>query len=427
MLLNQVRTSHLDCGVQLVTETVPNSSSVSMGVWLGVGSRDETLATSGISHFFEHMAFKGTTKYTGLEIVEVFESSGGHVNAYTTKEHTCFYGKVVKEDSSKALDVLLQMISAPLLDPTETKKEKEVILEELRGALDSPDERAYDLLGSAMYPNSPLGFPIAGTLHSVKKLGPQNLKDHLQYILAECPIVIVLVGAIDHKKLEKQISEWIYSSHLKSRKKRTFKKRASTSFGVQHLQEKKDLEQANINLLFPAYKIQDSRCFAVSIVNTILGEGMSSRLFQKLREDHGLVYNINSFTEFMMGAGFFCINFSTDTSHVQEALKLVGQELTDIRQKGFGQKDYQFAQKYIRGNFLLEMENSSARMSFLAKMMLYEGKIYEFEKYLASYTKWSLPKVNAIAREMFQPKVWSSVAVIPRKMPLKTKSWLVLK
>lgn len=419
-----VRSSRLPGGVMVVTEHIPHFASISLGVWTGIGSRDEAPTQNGAAHFFEHMAFKGTPNYSALDIVKHFESTGGHVNAYTTKEYTCFYGKVVADEAKIALDVLLEMTLAPVLDKEEFKKEKEVILEEIRGGNDNPDERVYDILGSSLFGKHPLSRPIAGTLASVRKLKIHDLEQHLQAIRETYPLCISAVGSVDHDWIVEQVSAWLKSNKLLIRKKRNLRDRKKIPFKLCHIHENKDLEQASVVLAFPAYPLHDPRCFAVSLLNVMLGEGMSSRLFQEVREKLGLVYQIGSYTEFLEGIGFLAVTFSADAKHLSEAYQVIGKELEKLAKEGLTADELNFAKKYVKGNFLLEMESPQARAAFIARMALYEGRLYTQERYLKGYDRWSLPKINAVIKDVLGNGKWGSAAVLPKRVAYKPNVWM---
>ena len=418
-----IQCTRLSGGVMVVTEYMSHVSSVSLGVWSGIGSRDESPKQNGLAHFYEHMAFKGTENCNALELVQKFEATGGHVNAYTTKEYTCFYGKVVADEAVKALDTLLEMTLKPVLEAGEFKKEKEVILEEIRGCNDNPDERVYDLLGSALFGEHPLGRPIAGTLASVKKMTLLDLKAHLHNIQYNKPLCISAVGQVNHDKVVAQVKSWMTAHKLLTSKTRFLRDRKSIPFRLKHIHESKELEQATVVLAFPAFPIHDPKCYALSLLNVLMGDGMSSRLFQEVREKLGLVYQISSYTEFLAGAGFLAVSFSADSIHTGRAVSVIGKLIKQMASEGISAEELDFAKKYVRGNFLLEMESPQSRAAFLARAALFERRIYTPEKYLKGFDKWKLPAFNSLVKAVLRPQKWGSCAIVPKGTQYRPQQW----
>jgi predicted Zn-dependent peptidase len=415
---NKIQKTLLPNGMYVVTEEVPGSFSASVGVWLDTGSRDERHTNNGIAHLYEHMVFKGTPKRTGLDIVQQLEAKGGQLNAFTTKEQTCFYAKVVEEEVGLALDVLLDMAIYPLLDKEELIKEKEVVIEELKGCDDNPDERVYDLFGKALFGDQGVGLPIGGTVSSVEKLERSHLTRHLSKIQKKVPLCISVVGKAKHKDVLRAVQSIV---GLSTRRKnsiveiqnRKTQGRRRVRNKATHLCEYMDVQQATVTVGTTTFSSEDSRCFTASILNCVLGDGMSSRLFQKLREECGYVYHINSFHETMVGKGTFGVSFSTEPKYLQKATEAVVEELLTLKEQGISKEELRFAKNNVKGNFLLDMESTQSRMGFLARMALGENSVKNNTGYLRAVEKVTQKEVNTLIQDLLK-QPWASACILPK-------------
>ncbi|MBF0429783.1 MAG: insulinase family protein [Fibrobacteria bacterium] len=421
----------LSNGVVVATEEIPGVYSGSIGVWLDIGSRDETVATNGVSHLFEHMAFKGTVTRSGLEIVKTLEAAGGQINAFTTKEHTCFYAKVMGPKTPLALEILTEMVFQPALKKQELSKEKEVIIEELRGCDDNPDERVYDLFGEALFSNQKLGFPIAGTVKSVSALSQETLLAHAKKIRERVPVYIVAVGNVSHSEvisIVKRMTRHIKVGVSNRTKTKTIPqriiKRSKVLYSHSSILEKKDIHQANLMLGGPSFAVDNKKCFPLIILNNILGDGMSSRLFQKLREDYGCVYHINTYSEALMHAGLFGISFSTEPKHLVETLKLISGELKALKQEGISEDELEFAIENLSGSFLLDMESTQSRMTFLARLKMRSGIINSPQRYLKALKNVTRTEVQDVIHEVLDSRKWAIAAVLPKGKCPSLKKYL---
>ncbi len=433
--LSTPRYESLENGVWVATESLSHVRSASIGIYLDTGSRDEVPETNGLSHFFEHMVFKGTKGMNPLEIVQRFEATGGQVNAYTSKEQTCFYGKVVDTEIKSALEVLLDMVLDSRLDPVDVKKEKEVIIEEIRSVDDSADELVYELFSQATFGSHALGKPIAGTAKSVRALTRKMLVDHRDRARKSVPLVIVAVGRVDHDAIVKQVRKRFNircgavgangpstdsTSSPRARsgtglsRSRMAIARTPATFRAKHITKNKDVQQASVILGGSSYPSTSPQRFPLMLLHCALGDGMSSKLFQNLRETYGLVYSIFSNPEFLAKEGVFNIGFATEPKNLEKAVREIGKELAALRKNGLTAKELASAKKNIIGGILLGLESTSNRMSALARRVLGQNPDETLEEIIAKIEAVTRADILKCANEVLQPNRWGSAAVLPK-------------
>lgn len=413
--LSNPRYESLENGVWVATESLPHVRSASIGIYLDTGSRDEVPETNGLSHFFEHMVFKGTKRMNPLEIVQRFEATGGQVNAYTSKEQTCFYGKVVDTETKPALDVLLDMVLDSRFDPADVEKEKEVIIEEIRSVDDSADELVYELFSQATFGSHALGKPIAGTAKSVRALNRKMLIQHREAARKRVPLVVVAVGRVDHEAIVAQVRKRfkIRSSHPVAAPRKPLM-RSSATFRVRHVTKNKDVQQASVILGGPSYPWNSPQRYPLMLLHCALGDGMSSKLFQNLREMHGLVYTIFSNPEFLSHEGVFNIGFATEPKNLEKAIAEIGRELAALRKNGLTAKELSLAKKNITGGILLGLESTSNRMSALARRVLGQNPHETLEEAITKIEAVTRADILKCANEVLHPNRWGSAAVLPK-------------
>ncbi len=412
-------------GVWVATESLPHVRSASIGIYFDTGSRDETSETNGLSHFFEHMVFKGTKTLDPLDIVQRFEATGGQVNAYTSKEQTCFYGKIVDTEIKPALDALLDMVLDARFDKVDVEKEKEVVIEEIRSVDDSPDELVYELFSQAAFGSHALGKPIAGTAKSVRSLTREMLVQHREGARKHVPLAIVAVGRVDHAAIVEQVrkrfpltpkgGKRIESPHRGlGGLLRPVVPRNPAKFQIKHLVKQKDVQQASVVMGGPACPWDSPQRFPLLLLHCALGDGMSSKLFQNLREKHGLVYSIFSNPEFMAREGLFFIGFGTESKNLEKAVREIGRELALLRKNGLTAKELDLAKKNVIGGILLGLESTSNRMSSLARRVLSQNPNETLEEIIARIEAVTRADILNCAKELLHPNRWSSAAVLPK-------------
>jgi len=370
--------SILPGGIRVVSEYIPHVRSVSLGFWVEVGTRDEASEVNGISHFIEHMLFKGTKRRSAAEIARSLEDVGGTLNAFTSKELTCFYAHFLDNDLPLAVDVLSDMLINSIFAPEEIRKEKDVILEEIKSMDDVPEERIHDYFYQDLFGDHPLSRPTLGTRESLKKISRKAALDYMKANYTRNRLVVAASGNIRHQDLcdllAGQFDGWDNHSV------RTLTPpRPNGSY--QKVREE-DVAQAHICLGTQAFAFSDERKYAALIMNTILGAGMGSRLFQSVREMHGLCYSIYSYLEFMADTGVFCIYTGTDKDNIDLALELIHQELEKLKTEGLDKDELQRTKSQLKGNLMLSLESTSSRMNRLAKMEIYLQEYYTLDDVL---------------------------------------------
>jgi predicted Zn-dependent peptidase len=429
-----IKETVLENGVVVATESLPNIRSASLGVYLDIGSRDESPATSGLAHFFEHMVFKGTPKHDALQIVKIFEATGGQINAYTSKEQTCFYAKVVDTEVRPGLEMLLEMVLESHFDPIELEKEKDVIIEEIKGGNDNPEDYVYDLFSQAFFADHSLGYPIAGSAKTVKGLGREMLFEHQRKAAEAVPVYVVAVGRVDHAEIVDiarkafGLGPKVKSLASRSPGSRAATRRAPASLAERaaaarpghihkprHLIEKRPVHQVTALLGGSSYAWDHTNRYALLLVNTVLGDGMSSKLFQSVREALGLVYTIYSSPEFLINAGVFAIGFATEPKDIGKATKEINRQLQALRKTGLSKSEMDFAKANLRGSILLGLESSNTRMASLSRRLLYGKAGESIDTVLKRLDAVKPADVRLCIRDVFRAKHWASACIVPKR------------
>lgn len=414
------RRTLLENGIWVASEHLPHVRSVSMGVYLDTGSRDEHAKDGGLAHFFEHMVFKGTPTLGPLDIVRRFEATGGQVNAWTSKEQTCFYGKVVDGEQGPALDALLDMVFAAKFAPADIRKEKDVVIEEIRSVNDSPDELVHELFAQAAFGDHALGRPIAGTEDSVRGLNGAVLRARRDAARATLPAAVVAVGQVDHDALVARVRRFFRlrasraSARTNARAGRAPLARETATFSPRHLVHARDVQQASVVLGGAGVAFTSPDRYPLLLLHCVLGDGMSSRLFQNLREAHGLVYSIYTVPEFLSREGVFGVSFATEPGQVEKAVRETGRELARLRAEGLSAEELRRAKVNIKGSLLLGLESTGSRMSGLARRVLGDRWDETTAKVLERIDAVTRADVLRCARAHLDPATWASAAVVPK-------------
>lgn len=373
-------------GIRVVTEKVHHVRSVSLGLWFKAGSVYEKDSCSGMSHFIEHMLFKGTETRTAKEIAECMDGIGGHINAFTSKEYTCYYGKVLDEHLETLLDLLSDMLLYSRFEPSEIEKEKGVILEEIMMYEDSPEDNAFELLTDAVFDSHPLSNSILGEQETLNTFSRDRLVSFFSENYDVNSTVIAIAGNFEVSKLTELLIK--YFGSWKSGFRTTDIELPSVTYSKLSFLRIKDVEQAHICLGYPGVSILDDRRYAHLIFNNIFGGSMSSRLFQKIREDKGLAYSVQSHTSNYSNAGTLTIYAGMKPENIETVLSLILKEIDDIRNFGVKHDDLQKAKEQLKGSFILELESTSSRMISIGKTQLIKGQMFSPDEVLA--------KINAI-------------------------------
>lgn len=395
-----IRRESFENGLCLLTESMPDVRSVSLGVWLKRGSRHEPAALNGISHFIEHLVFKGTERRTAREIALAMDSVGGQMDAFTSKEYTCFYAKVLDEHLPTAVELLSDIVRRPRFDPAELERERQVIVEEIRMVEDTPEELVYDLFSSHFYDGHPLGRPIQGTEQTIGTLDRDRLLGFFHEVYLPQNLLIVAAGNLRHSRLAKLVGEAFGA--MASRDGQPARTRPPRVRGGVVAREKKDLEQLHLLLGLPAFPENFAGRYALFSLNALLGGTMSSRLFQKIREERGLAYTVYSAVNAFLDTGVLMVYAATSPSRAREVLGLVLEELADLRDKGPTAQELQVAKEHLKGSLMLSLESTSSRMSNLARQEIYFGRQFTLGEVLAGLDAVTPEAVHQVSRQLFR-------------------------
>ncbi|MSU37462.1 MAG: insulinase family protein [Pedosphaera sp.] len=416
--------STLANGLRLATVTMPHRASVALGIWVGVGGRHETAEQNGISHFIEHMLFKGTRSRSAREISEAVEGVGGYLNAFTSEEHTCFYARAHHERLPELFDVLFDMYLDSVFRPAEISKEREVIKEELAMYFDQPAQHVHELLNETAWPDQPLGRPLTGTPTTLDGLRRSHFLEHLATHYVASNTVIVAAGCVEHEplrcSLQRVAKRLRLGSPLAPEPARTVQTRPQIRL------HSKDTEQTQIAWGIRTCSRHDKRRFALRIFNVLLGENMSSRLFQSLREDHGLAYNIQSSPSSWDDAGDLVISAGLDTDRLEDAIRLIRKELLRLSSQRVGAAEFNRAKDYVLGQMDLSLEGTENHMMAIGEQILGYGRIYrppELRRLLSAVTA---AEVRQAARDFIQSDRMNLALVSPRKTVRGLESLLTI-
>lgn len=403
--------SQLEKGLHVATVSMPHMKSVSVGVWVATGSRYEPPALNGVCHFIEHLLFKGTRRRSARQISQAVEGIGGYLNAYTSEEVTCFHARACHSRLRELVDVLMDMLLNSRFDPGDIVKEREVIKEEISMYLDEPQHQVQELLNATLWPNQPLGRPITGTGQTLDAMGRSELLDFLERYYVARSAIVVASGNVRHGQLLRAVTPFAKRFHNGLRPSCTAAQDGQTA-PVVNLATKKT-EQTQIALGIRGCSRHDSRRFALRLLNTILGENMSSRLFQVIREDRGLAYSIYSSPSFFADTGDLVISAGLDTENLEKVIRLIIAELRRIKEKGPTRSELRQAQDYVIGQMELGEENPESQMNWVGEQLAGYGRIIrpaELKRRIQAVTG---IEIRAVARDFFRPNRLNLAMVSP--------------
>lgn len=386
----------LSNGLRVMMEAIPTCRSVSIGIWVKTGSRYENEQNNGISHFIEHMMFKGTERFDAKAIAEEFDAIGGNVNAFTSKEYTCYYAKVLDEHLPIAVDVLSDMFFRSKLDPEELAKEKNVILEEIAMYEDTPDDLVHDLMAKAVYQDHPLAYPILGTKELLESMGSEDLRRYMKDHYTVENTVISVAGNIDEHVVE--LLEKHFADFNETGPSSTVE---TPVFHSNLLFHKKKTEQNHIALSFPGCKVDDPRQYAMVLLNNTIGGGMSSRLFQEIREKRGLAYSVYSYHSSLADSGLFTIYAGTAPKQTKEVLELTQELLHDLAVNGISELELRKGKEQLKGSLILSLEGTGSRMNRLGKNELMLGKHYTLDEMIEKIENVTMKDIDSVLDLIF--------------------------
>jgi predicted Zn-dependent peptidase len=398
-----IRRTVLPSGLRILTEAIPTVRSVSVGVWVGVGSRDETASQSGCSHFLEHLLFKGTKRRSALDISATIEAVGGETNAFTTKEYTCYYARVLDADLALAVDVMCDLVANSVLAEADIETERGVILEEIAMRDDEPADEVHDLFASLMYGDHPLARLISGTVETVTPMRRQKILSFYRKRYTPSNIVISVAGNLDHAKVVKFVRDAVDGTPLDSAQpaaKHPSERHALPPAAERTAVEVKDTEQAHVVIGTLGMSRDDPRRFAMGVLNSSLGGGMSSRLFQEIREKRGLAYSVYSYTHSYAETGLFAVYAGCAPGKVEEVLSLVRLELAAVAAEGLTPAEVLRGKGMLKGSLVLGLEDTGSRMTRLGKGELLHDELLSVDELLAAVDAVTVQDVSAVAREI---------------------------
>jgi predicted Zn-dependent peptidase len=397
-----VKRSVHSSGLRIVTEEVPSVRSAAVGIWVNVGSRDEASATAGASHFLEHLLFKGTTSRTALEISSSIESVGGEMNAFTSKEYTCFYARVIDTDLPMAIDVVSDLITSSIVTALDVDAERKVVLEEIAMRDDDPSDLVHDLFSDTYYGDTPIGRPILGTVESIKGMSRNTVFNYYKKKYLPQDLVVAVAGNIKHKRVVEMVERALSRDNFLDvmaapviRPNTVVKNSKQQSVGLLY----KKSEQAHMFYGMEGVARADDRRFAMGVLSAALGGGMSSRLFQEIREKRGLAYSVYAYAQQFAGSGVLGFYAGCNPTKAIEVVEIIRSVLADVADNGMTHEEIERAKGAVRGSLVLSQEDTGSRMSRIGKNEIVYGQVMDFDDILKAISRVSAQDIHEIASE----------------------------
>jgi len=404
-----IQVAELANGIKVLMENIPHVRSVAIGVWVDIGSRDESNEVAGISHFIEHLMFKGTESRTAKDIAETLDAVGGQLNAFTTKEYTCYYTRVLDEHFYLGIDLLGDMLLNSRFDEVDIDRERNVIIEEIKMYEDAPDELVHDVFADIIWKSHPLGRPISGYEKTVQELSREQILSFYHKYYSPGNIVISVAGSFDSKDVINVLNN-TFGKLTGTKKERLYLlPEPARQAGCRA----KDNEQVHICLGTQGLSLDHEQIYVLQVINTILGGGLSSRLFQEIREERGLVYSIYSYHSSYHDSGLFCIYTGLSKQNVRPALELIVKEIHKLQSKGVSPAELQRVKDQLKGNLLLSLESISTRMSRLGKSQLYLDKVVSPDEIVNRIMEITDADIKDLARTILKPENFCIASVGP--------------
>jgi len=395
------RRTKLDNGLRVVTETMPHVRSLAVGFWFNAGSRYEPEDFAGISHFLEHMNFKGTPRRTPAAIARQIEDRGGHLNAFTSKEFTCYHASIVDQQLSRAVDVLSDITQNSVFDPKEIDRERGVIIEELKNLEDTPDELIFEYFVGQLYSPHSMGRSVLGRRETLDRIDRAKLVEYRSRHYSGSQTVIAAAGNVDHSRLVRMVERRFQGEATPVK---THTPPLDQDIGELRLDFHTNTQQAHICWGCRAYAYNDNRKYSLLVLHTLLGAGMSSQLFQRIRERHGLAYSVFSFLETYRDTGLFGVYAGAEPKHAEKALKMIRSEVDKMVDKSISASKLQRAKDQLKGNLILGLESAANRMNRLAKMELYDTEWLSLDDIVDRIDALTVEDIRTVAQELFRER-----------------------
>ena len=415
MNIKMIKTKKLDCGTTIVMEHIPYVQSAALGIWVRAGSVDETEDLAGVSHYIDHMMFKGTENRTARDIAYDVEKIGGQFNAFTGKEATCYYIKTVADSLEAGAEILLDMVLNSVMDPVEMEKERNVIFEEMKMIQDTPDDDVHDMIAELVFKGHPLGQPIIGTVESLSGIDREKLTGYLQREYTRDSIVIALAGNFDEEKMCSIFEERMLKLQPSKPEKKVNAKPYEKGFRV----KAKDIEQSHLCLAVPGIPYDHELYYALGLLNNVFGGSMSSRLFQNIREEKGLAYAVYSSTNSYSNHGFFNIYAGVSHDKVEDAIAGIREELEILKRDGITEEELAMAKEQMKSTYIFAQENVSTRMFSIGKNMTVMGMIQTPEEVIKGYNAVTMDDIARAAEIICDMDKYCAALVTNKEVDLK--------
>lgn len=410
-----VKTKKLNCGTTVIMEKTDYVQSAALGIWIKAGAADENDDVSGVSHFIEHMMFKGTDKRTAKQIASDVDKIGGMFNAFTGKEATCYYIKTLSSNIYKGAEILLDMLTGSKFDPEEMDKERQVIFEEIKMVKDSPDDDVYDTISELVSSGNPLGRSILGTQESLAGITREKMLSYLNDKYARDSIVIAVSGNFDEEK----ILELFEGKLDKLKAEKVIEPFELKPYKASYDVKVKDIEQTHICLAAPGVSLGDDMYYSFVLMNSIFGGSMSSRLFQNIREEKGLAYSVCSMNAFSSYWGFFSIYAGVAHEKVKDTIEAIKNELDALKNKGVTSEELMMAKEQVKSSYIFGLENINSRMFSIGKNELLLGRVFKPEEVLESFDKVTLEDILKAAAMIGDHSIYCGASVTGKDFDLK--------
>lgn len=405
----------LDCGVRVVMETIPHVQSAAIGIWVKTGAVNETSKYAGVSHYIEHMMFKGTENRNAREIAADIDKIGGQMNAFTSKESTCYYVKVLKDNFEKGAEVLLDMLSNSLFDKIEMDKERQVICEEIKMIEDQPDDLAHDVVGEILFKGNPLGNSIIGTPSSLNRISRKVLTEYFDTQYTRDSIVVSVAGNINPD----QVCAYLEDKFDKFGASKPVHENGYTPYEKKHKVIVKDIQQSHLCLATRAISLIDPRYYAFSVLNNVMGGSMSSRLFQNIREEKGLAYSVYSMLSCFSSDGYFNIYAGVSHDKIGAAIGGIREELEILGSQGITEEELSASREQLKSSYIFGQENVASRMFAIGKNLILLDRVFTPEEVLEGLNAVTMDDIEEVKKTLCDMSSYSAVAVTNKRINLK--------
>ena len=409
----EIRT--LDCGVRVVMEKIPHVQSAAIGIWVKTGAVNETAKYAGVSHYIEHMMFKGTENRNAREIAADIDKIGGQMNAFTSKESTCYYVKVLKDNFEKGAEVLLDMLSNSLFDKIEMDKERQVICEEIKMIEDQPDDLAHDVVSEILFKGNPLGNSIIGTPSSLNRISRKVLTEYFDTQYTRDSIVVSVAGNINPD----QVCAYLEDKFDKLGASKPVHENGYTPYEKKHKVIVKDIQQSHLCLATRAISLIDPRYYAFSVLNNVMGGSMSSRLFQNIREEKGLAYSVYSMLSCFSSDGYFNIYAGVSHDKIGAAIGGIREELEILGSQGITEEELSASREQLKSSYIFGQENVASRMFAIGKNLILLDRVFTPEEVLEGLNAVTMDDIEEVKKTLCDMSSYSAVAVTNKRINLK--------